>query len=179
MITTSQSEARPPQKTGKNNTRTAFYDSVPSARVTRSALAIVLGLFGVNLLDLTHYNTHEIYRTYPMIAISETPALLITFGTISVVDLSKRRIIEPSLIAFIGFPFAPLFTCTFTNITKYMSRGILFEMCSRVSCLSFTRESSFKGTLLGWALAKTRFSHIITANRIKPFVGSLPTASSF
>ena len=40
-----------------------------------------------------------------MIAISEAPGLLITFGTISVVDLSKRRIIEPSLTAFIGFPY--------------------------------------------------------------------------
>ena len=43
-----------------------------------------------------------------------------------------------------------LFTCTFTecvtNITKYMSFGILLEMCSRVnSRLNFTRESSFKG----------------------------------
>ena len=94
-----------------------------------------------------------------MIAISETPGLLITFGTISVVDLSKRRIIEPPLTAFIGFPFPLMFTCTFTNITKYMSFGILFEIYSRVnSHLNFTRESSFKGTPLGWALAKTRFS---------------------
>ena len=44
-----------------------------------------------------------------MIAISEAPGLLITFGTISVVDLSKRRIIEPSLTAFIGFPFAHMY----------------------------------------------------------------------
>ena len=114
-----------------------------------------------------------------MIAISETPGLLITFGTTSVVDLSKRRIIELSLTAFIGFPFAVMFTCRFTNITKYMSFGILFEICSRVSRLNFTCKSFFKGTPLDWALAKTRFSRIITANRIKPFVASLPTASSF
>ena len=47
--------------------------------------------------------------------------------------------IEPSLDAFIGFPFALVFTCTF--------------LCSLVSRLNFTRESSFKGTPLDWALA--------------------------
>ena len=73
-----------------------------------------------------------------MIAISKTPGLLITFGTISVVDLSKRRIITECV----------------TNITKYTRFGILFETCSRVSHLNFTRESSFKGTPLDWALAK-------------------------
>ena len=105
---------------------------------------------------LAHYNTHEIYRIYPMIVISETPGLLITFGTISVVDLSKRRIIEPSLTAFIGFPFALMYTFTFTNITKYMSFRILFEICSRVSRLNSHAKVLSKAPHFFWAIAKNK-----------------------
>ena len=35
--------------------------------------------------------------------------------------------------------------------------GLLFEMCSWVRRLNFTRENSFKGTPLGWALANVFF----------------------
>ena len=60
----------------------------------------------------TSQHTHKTYLIYPMIAISETPGLSITFGTLLA---CRWRIIEPSLAAFIGFPFAVLFTCTFTE----------------------------------------------------------------
>ena len=68
--------------------------------------------------------------------------------------------IEPSLAAFVWFPFALVFTCTFvecvTYVTKYMSstgiiknfgrlRDILWNV-SRVSRLNFTCESTFKGS---------------------------------
>ena len=92
-----------------------------------------------------------------MIAIPETPGLLITFGTISVVDFSKRRTIEPSVTAFIGFPFALVFTCTFTNITKYMSFGILFEICSRGSCLNSHAKVLSKAPHLAGLLRRLDF----------------------
>ena len=51
----------------------------------------------------------------------------------------------------------------------------LFKMCSRVSCLNFSRESTFKGTPPDWALANIFedldfLSHYPAANRMKPFV---------
>ena len=80
-------------------------------------------------------------------------------------------------------------------ITKYMSPTgknrnledfrILFELCSRVnSCLNFTRESSFKGTPLDWALANVFedlhfLTHYRAANRINPLVARSTMASSF
>ena len=42
------------------------------------------------------------------------PGLSITFGTLSAC-LSKRKIIEPSLTAFTGCPFALVFICTFSE----------------------------------------------------------------
>ena len=70
--------------------------------------------FPVRICDASHIttHTHKTYLIYPMIAISETPGLSITFGTLLA---CRWRIIEPSLAAFIGFPFAVLFTCTFTE----------------------------------------------------------------
>ena len=63
--------------------------------------------------------------------------LLLAFFRLVV--LSKRRIIEPSLTAFIGFPFALVFTCTFTEcvtyITKYMSStGIIRNFGRLADC---------------------------------------------
>ena len=129
---------------------------------TPGALIHYLGLleFPVRICDASHITTHTRPTEFILWLRSlKTPGLLITFGTISVVSLSKRRIIELSRTAFIGFPFALMFTCTFTecitNIMKwYMSFGIFFVMRSRLSHLNFTRESSFKGIPLGWAFTK-------------------------
>ena len=79
--------------------------------------------------------------------------------------------IKTFLTAFTGFPFDLVFTCTFTECVTYITKhvsltgiimnfGIFFEMCSRVSRLNFTRESSFKGTPLGSheRLRRLRFS---------------------
>ena len=67
------------------------------------ALMHYLGLLEF-LVRITHHNTHETYLIYPMIAISE--------NTWSFDYFWHRRIIEPSLTAFIGFPFALVFTFT-------------------------------------------------------------------
>ena len=63
--------------------------------------------------------------------------LLLAFFRLVV--LSKRWIIEPSLTAFIGCPFALVFTCTFTEyityITKYMSStGIIRNFGRLADC---------------------------------------------
>ena len=55
---------------------------------------------------------------YPMIAIFENTKHLALFRLVA---LSKRKIIEPSLTDFTGFPFALVFTCTFSECV-YLSR---------------------------------------------------------
>ena len=101
---------------------------------TRLALASVLGSFGVHLLKftlpwvfrlefVTHNNTYETYLIFPMIAISEntwcSDYFWYSFGL--KVFQSKRKMIEPSLTTFIGFPFALVFTCTFTECVTYIT----------------------------------------------------------
>ena len=89
--------------------------------------------FPVRICD-SHYDKHETYLIYPMIAISEytwsSDYFWYSFGLY--VFQSKRKMIEPSLTAFIAFPFALVFTYTFTEcvtyITKYMSSsGIIMN----------------------------------------------------
>ena len=105
------------------------------------------------------------YLIYPMIAISENTWSFDYFWYCRLVGLLKWRITEPSFTAFIGFPFAFVFTCTFMEwVTQHhevheldgynhaMNFGRLrdmFEMCSRFSPINFllclnTHESSFK-----------------------------------
>ena len=126
--------------------------------VTRLALAGVLRPFGVHLVTFTlpgvsvHYlgsaefpvkicdDTHKTYLIYPMIVISENTWSFDSFWHCQLVGLWKRRIIEPSLTAFIGFPFALVFhVCSWNalhNVTKNFGRLGIF-LCSRVSHLNF------------------------------------------
>ena len=81
--------------------------------------------------------------------------------------LSKRRIIEPSVTAFMGLPFALVFTYTLTecvilhhevheldgnNYEFWKTLGYSLK-CVLELVASTSPESSFKGTPLDWALA--------------------------
>ena len=65
-------------------------------------------------------DTHKVYLIHPMIVILKTHGLLITFGTLSACFQSEGLLNLLSLHAFIGLPFALMFTCTFTEcVTKH------------------------------------------------------------
>ena len=91
-------------------------------------------------LCLTHHNTHETYLICPVTAISENTWSFDFFWH--------------------SFSFHRISFCSSVYMYVHGMRsrcmedfGIFFEMCSRVSRLNFTRESSFKGIPLDWALA--------------------------
>ena len=99
----------------------------------------------------------------------KTPGLPITSVTLlACSSFEAKDYWTFSVAAFIGFPFALVFTCTFTECVTWSRStwarrvliirnfGRLWDILwnvSRVSRLNFTRESSFKGTPLDWALA--------------------------
>ena len=126
--------------------------------IARLALASVLLPFVVHLLTslpaLMHYlgslqfpvicDTHEAYLIYPTINLWKPLVFRLLLELCQFVVILKRRIIEPSLTAFILFPFALVLHVrsrnALHNITKFMSStGItmnglqdILEMCTWV-----------------------------------------------
>ena len=56
-----------------------------------------------------------ILETYLYLSYDKRLVFLLHLALFRLVGLSKRKIIEPSPTAFTGFPFALVFTCTFTE----------------------------------------------------------------
>ena len=121
----------------------------------------------------------------------KTPGLSITSLTLSACIISKRRMIEPSLAAFIGLPFAFVFTCTFTECVKYLHFEVHELRDGYIQEFWKTSEYSLKYVLelvasnshakvpskaphstgLSQTSSKTQiFSRIITVDRIKPLI---------